>query len=83
VTRVGRRGLAQLRERADQAGGAKRHLLVSVDGSYTNTEVFKHLPERTTIVGRIRKDAKLYRPAGRQPATGRRRVYGQQLPTPE
>jgi hypothetical protein len=83
VTRVGRRGLAQLRQRADQAGGAKRHLLVSVDGSYTNTEVFKHLPERTTIVGRIRKDAKLYRPAGRQPATGRRRVYGQQLPTPE
>lgn len=83
VTRVGRQDLAQLRERADQAGGAERHLLVSVDGSYTNTEVFKHLPERTTIVGRIRKDAKLYRPAGGQPPTGRRRVYGEQLPTPE
>jgi len=83
VTRVGRKGLAQLRDRVDQAGGAGRHLLVSVDGSYTNTEVFKHLPERTTIVGRIRKDAKLYRPAGGQPPTGRRRVYGEQLPTPE
>lgn len=83
VTYIGRQGLAQLRDRVDQAGGAGRHLLVSVDGSYTNTEVIKHLPERTTLVGRIRKDAKLYRPAGGQPPTGRRRVYGEQLPTPE
>ena len=83
VTRVGRQDLAQLRARVDQAGGGGRHLLVSMDGSYTNAEVFKHLPERTTIVGRIRKDAKLYRPAGGQPPTGRRRVYGEQLPTPE
>lgn len=83
LTRVGRQGLAQLRQRADQAGAASRHLLVSVDGGYTNKEVVKHLPERTTLVGRLRKDAKLYRPAGGQPPTGRRRVYGQQLPTPE
>lgn len=82
VTRVGREALGQLRDRMDRAGGAGRHLLVSVDGSYTNKEVCKHLPERTTLVGRIRKDAKLYRPADGQPATGRRRIYGQQLPTP-
>lgn len=83
VTRVGREGLARLRDRVDQAGGAGRHLLVSVDGGYTNSEVFKHLPERTAIVGRIRKDARLYQPASGQPHTGRRRVYGSQLPTPE
>lgn len=83
VTRVGREGLSQLRDRADQAGGAGRHMIVSVDGSYTNAEVIKHLPERTTLVGRIRKDAKLYRPPDEQPQTGRRRKYGEQLPTPE
>lgn len=83
VTCVGRQELARLRERADQAGGADRRLLVSVDGSYTNSEVVKHLPDRTTLIGRIRKDARLYRPAGGQPPTGRRRVYGDQLPTPE
>lgn len=83
VTRVGRQGLTQLRDRIDQAGGAGRHMIVSVDGSYTNREVIKYLPERTTLVGRIRKDAKLYRPADGQPPTGRRRKYGEQLPTPE
>ena len=83
VTCVGRKALAQLRDRVDQAGGAARHLLVSVDGSYTNAEVIKHLPERTSLAGRIRKDAKLYRPAGGQPPTGRRRVYGERMPTPE
>ena len=83
VTRVGRRDLEQLRDRVDQAGGAARQVIVSADGSYTNGEVIKHLPERTTFIGRIRKDAKLYRPADGQPPTGRRRVYGEQLPTPE
>ncbi|MCG2587225.1 transposase [Rhodohalobacter sp. WB101] len=83
VTRVGREGLTQLRDRVDQAGGAGRHMIVSVDGSYTNKEIVKYLPERTTLVGRIRKDAKLYRPADGQPPTGRRRVYGERLPTPE
>lgn len=83
ITRVGRECLHQLRQRLDQNGVAQRGLLVSVDGSYTNKEVFKHLPGRTTVVGRIRKDAKLYHPADGHPPTGRRRIYGEQLPTPE
>lgn len=83
ITRVGRECLHELRRRLDQSGSSQRGLLVSVDGSYTNKEVFKHLPGRTRIVGRIRKDAKLYHPAGAHPSTGRRRIYGEQLPTPE
>jgi hypothetical protein len=37
----------------------QRQLLVSGDGSYTNRTVLRQLPERTTFIGRIRKDAKL------------------------
>src|ERR1039458_8519113 len=38
----------------------QRQLLVSGDGSYTNRTVLRQLPERTTFIGRIRKDAKLF-----------------------
>jgi len=40
----------------------QRQLLVSGDGSYTNRTVLRQLPERTTFIGRIRKDAKLFQP---------------------
>ena len=61
-----------------------RRLLVAVDGAYTNRTVFGDIPERTCLIGRIRKDAKLFMPPhfggiGR----GRPRVYGIQIPTPE
>jgi hypothetical protein len=39
--------------------------------------------KRLTLIGRIRKDTKLYRPANQQPNRGRKRVYGDRLPTPE
>ena len=80
---VGLERLCVLREKLDTDGQHDRDLWISVDGSYTNGRVLKHLPERTTVVGRIRSDAKLYElpePAG---GPGRRRVYGQELPTPE
>jgi hypothetical protein len=51
--------------------------------SYTNKEVLKNLPQRVTLVGRIRKDPKLYALPEVQPGSGRKRVYGQRLPTPE
>ncbi len=37
-----------------------RDLWVTVDGSYTNRTVLNDLPNGTTIMGRIRSDAKLY-----------------------
>jgi len=60
-------------------------LLVAVDGSYTNKTVLKNLPQRTTLIGRIRKDAKLFHlPCEEnQPAVGAKRKYGPQAPTPQ
>src|SRR5205823_123441 len=59
----------------DARAATDRTLIVSVDGSYTNRTVLKNLPERTTIIGRIRKDAKFSYPPSQQPDRGRRRCY--------
>jgi hypothetical protein len=76
----------QMRRELDQRHDARdRLLVVGVDGSYTNKTVLKGLPERTTLIGRIRKDAKLFYPPGNQeqPAVGAKRRYGAAAPTPE
>lgn len=78
--------LTQTRRQLDQKHGAEdRQLIVSVDGSYTNKTVLKGLPRRTTLIGRVRKDAKLFFPPRDQdqPARGTKRKYGQPAPTPE
>jgi hypothetical protein len=78
--------VCRLRQDLDQRHGASdRTLVVSVDGSYTNRTVLKGLPPRTTVIGRIRKDAKLFAPprAEDQPVVGSKRQYGVLLPTPE
>jgi hypothetical protein len=70
-------------QRAEENGGTAPPLHALVDGSYTNRNMLRNLPEKTVLIGRIRKDAKLNaKPAG-QTAFGRRRIYGQDLPTPE
>ena len=59
---------------------------MAVDGAYTNNTVFRNIPQRTVLIGRIRKDAKLYEPPHSRDAVvgrGRPRVYGNALPTPE
>ena len=64
--------------------GADKQLVVSVDGGYTNKTVIRALPERTTLIGRIRKDAKIYYlPVEEGHRRGRKRFYGEELPTPE
>jgi hypothetical protein len=78
--------LRSLRESLDERSDTRhRRLIISGDGSYTNREVLKRLPERTTYIGRLRKDAKLRyplpAPAGKP--VGRPRRYGPQAPTPE
>jgi len=40
--------------------GKQRHLVVCADGGSNNVTVLKKMPPRTTYIGRIRKDAKLY-----------------------
>jgi hypothetical protein len=78
--------IQQLRRDLDQRHAAAERLLVTgVDGSYTNQTVLKGLPPRTTLIGRVRKDAKFLAPPrpDEQPAVGSKRQYGVALPTPE
>ena len=48
-----------LRKNLDSQAAKDRQLVVSVDGSYTNENVLKNLPEKVTLIGRIRKDTVL------------------------
>lgn len=82
----GVRILWQIREELDRQFNAyRRQFIVGVDGSYTNKTVIRGLPERTTLIGRIRKDAKLFycpTPEDQLPL-GTKRQYGRPAPTPE
>ncbi|HKN19372.1 MAG TPA: transposase [Dissulfurispiraceae bacterium] len=65
--------------------GIERKLIVAVDGGYTNREMMRNIPHDTIVIGRIRKDAKIYN-SPKQIAHGRKgrpRWYGDALPTPE
>lgn len=86
IAKLSRQGcdrISLLRETLDSQGYKDKQLVVSVDGSYTNKEVLKNLPSRVTLIGRIRKDTKLHALPEVQSGFGRKRTYGQQLPTPE
>jgi hypothetical protein len=77
--------LRDVRGELDQQHDARdRVLIVGVDGSYTNKTVLRNLPQRTTLIGRVRKDAKLfYLPGPPDPsARGPKRKYGDPAPTP-
>jgi hypothetical protein len=82
INRVGRERLAVLRQQMDQDGSAARPLIVSIDGRFTNSTVLEKIPERTTLIGRIRQDAVAYHQPAQQPALGRKRKYGLPAPTP-
>ena len=87
LSRRGAERLRHLRQAIDQfADGASRSLLVCADATFTNRTVLRDLPPRTTLLGRIRKDAGLYAlPTAEEEnqGRGRRRCYGQHRPTPE
>jgi hypothetical protein len=85
ISAQGARRIAELRRSLDASeGGRDRALLVAFDGAYTNRTVFSDIPARTTLIGRIRKDAKLFVPPPKHAVgRGRPRVYGEQIPTPE
>lgn len=84
LPKVGADRLSKLRSDMDEEAQYARTLWAVVDGGYTNRTFIKHLPERTTAVGRIRADAKLYHlPEPTEGKPGRNRVYGHRAPTPE
>jgi hypothetical protein len=74
--------LRQLDNLHKAAGG--RQVICSVDGSYTNKTVFRPHIDNITLIGRIRKDARLFSIPGKDGSgKGRKRYYGDALPTPE
>jgi hypothetical protein len=84
--RVAQQRVGALRQRLDDLPATQDRLLLSVvDGGYTNGTFLKGLPARTSVIGRLRGDAKLYHlpPAPGGPGRGRPRVYGAVAPTPE
>ena len=86
VSTVGVARITELRAAMDaDPGNRDRPLIVSADGSFTNKTVFRALPPNTTVIGRIRKDARLFQPpeSTSSPRRGRRSYYGAPLPTPE
>jgi hypothetical protein len=83
LSKQGSLRIQALRNKLDLQGEKKRELVISVDGSYTNETVLKSLADRVTLIGRIRKEAKIYKLPDEQPAKGRKKVYGDRLPTPE
>jgi len=68
-----------LRQELDQAGGRNKILVLTADGSFCNRTCFGEIPERSALLVRARKDAKL---CFRAPA-GSPRFYGIEKFTPE
>jgi hypothetical protein len=83
INKVGAARLEWLRRHMDQSGAAQRRLITCVDGRFTNRTVFDSVPERTVLIGRLRKDTVLYHLPQEQPPKGRKRKYGALAPTPE
>jgi hypothetical protein len=71
--------LLRSRKRLDGLGAAGRLHVVTVDGSFCNKNCLSDIPERTVVVARARKDAKLCFRA----ATGTRKIYASDKFTPE
>jgi hypothetical protein len=84
ISTVGAARLAALRSSLDEeAWGKGRPLIAAVDGGFTNHTVFRRLPPGTILIGRARKDARLFSAVVPMPRRGRPRWFGAPLPTPE
>jgi len=71
--------IRDLRESVDQRGGSQRTLLIVGDGSFCNKTMYGAQLDRTHLITRCRKDARLCFPA----PDGSRRKYDEELFTPE
>jgi hypothetical protein len=73
----------QLRQELDQAGGRNKVLVLAGDGSFCNRTCFAEIPERSVLLVRARKDAKLCFRAPVSEQSGARRFYGTEKFTPQ
>ena len=70
--------MKQLRQKADDLGGQAKLLAFALDGSFCNRTILRAELERTIIIARARKDAKLCWPVRQG-----RRKYSRESFTPE
>lgn len=79
----GAEAMRNIKEGLD-ADGSGRRLWFVTDGGFTNGTVLRNKPKGATLIGRIRKDAKLYHlPTEGAGGRGRKRSYGERAATPE
>lgn len=81
ISNVAAKRLRLLREEVRE-----RRIVCSVDGGFTNSTLFHDLPDDTVLIGRVRKDARLFKVPSEDGCLrrrGRKRFYGEPLPTPE
>lgn len=83
INLTGKDRLSHLRQQMDEGGSCARRLIATVDGRFTNSTVLRHVPERTVLIGRVRKDSVFYHPPLQQAQRGRKRKYGERCMTPE
>jgi hypothetical protein len=83
INLAGKDRLTHVRRQMDANGSPARRLVATVDGRFTNRTVLRNIPERTTLIGRVRKDSAFYYAPEAQPEHGRKRKYGRRCPTPE
>ena len=80
ISALGAERLRALRDNVPR----EKTIICAVDGGFTNSTVLRNLPENVVLVGRIRKDARLFDvPPEETVRRGRKRYYGNALPTPE
>jgi hypothetical protein len=70
--------LGQLRRQLDEAGARSKTLIATVDGSFCNRTCMRAKVERTVLLARARRDARLC-----HPSVEPRRTYAQEKFTPD
>jgi hypothetical protein len=75
------RALEQLQKMRPTLGS--RPFILLSDARFTTKRFLSGLPADITLIGRIRRDAKLFLLPTQQPARGRPRLYGARCPTPD
>lgn len=84
LSTMGHEAIITIRQQVDQLADGKHRLLFNaVDGSYCNRNYLRNLPDNVISIARTRKDIRLFRPVDKRNPMGRRRLYGDRLPTPE
>lgn len=80
---AGRTFVTWVRTQLDKAGRTAQTVLLLVDGSFDNTELWKTLPERVVMLARTAKNRVLYRLPGPYAGRGARRKYGERALPPQ